>query len=536
MINFVVKRNVSIMSKSKKIKTKSVLNKITRLEFCATHFNAEQFPSDMFYVGLANRILPTIHKVFSAQPGFTTEISKRMSIVLTCYVEDLVAGSGVWAAFTSLYKKKYGNSFPFYNLREHPSLFSYDDELPSFHAVLFLLWYIANGVNPETVLNPNAPALRMLAMALMPDLVKAYDDAPDTPARPMLMPEKEIGIPLFYQIRNLCTWLCDRCYLTRINNSEKVMKEFEDFIRRVFQSIGCDDKKSEVYALESFVPMNALIGPLAIPAYEWLSEIVNLYHEPEEERYIPILESLKSLPYKYYKYESVGEHKLILKDVNGEELTLSASTMPGGKFPPEVIPGRSALLSLVLVDGVWLMNGLGLQGLPEEIYDECRRTHRENDKRCKEEYKYLMKAFSRKRIGVCGSYEEYMNLAYGDNAPKSTGDPKLISGIRDAGNLLYFLNTDGTVSMLPGWATCVKIKDNPYYDEDEGVHEALALIFDHSLSTPEMRDYIIKNKLIPDAALTSVISEAVGRKLFQRNIRFFNDYSNRDSMPHVAEM
>ena len=49
------------MSRSKKTKIKIVPNnKISRLEFCATHFNAEQFPSDMFYVGLANRIYPTI--------------------------------------------------------------------------------------------------------------------------------------------------------------------------------------------------------------------------------------------------------------------------------------------------------------------------------------------------------------------------------------------------------------------------------------------------------------------------------------------
>lgn len=525
------------MSKSKKIKTNiASYNKITRLEFCATHFNAEQFPSDMFYVGVANRIYPVIQKVFSAQPRFTTEVSKRMAIILTCYVEDLVAGSGVWIAFTSLYKKKYRNSFPFYNIREQSSIFPYNDEFPSFHAVLFLLWYVANGVNPETVLNPNNPQLRMLAMTLMPDLVKAYDDAPDTPGRPMLMPEKEIGIPLFYQIRNLCAWLCDRCYLTRINDKKKATQDFEGFIRNVFRSVGSKDKGAEEYALESFLPMNALIGPLAIPAYEWLSEILKLYPEAEEEIYIPILEQLKSRPYEYYKYLTVGESELVLEDANGEKLTLSASTMPGERFAPEVAPGKSALMSLVFLDGVWLMNGLGLQGLPSEIYEECRKTHCKKDKQRKEAYKYLLKAFRKQRIGVCGSYEEYLNLAYGDNAPDANGDPKLLADIRDAGNLLYFLNTDGTVSILPGWASCVKIKDNPYYDEEDASHDGLALIFDHSLSTPEMREYIIKNKLIPDAALRSVISVEAGRKLFQKNIRFFNDYSDRDTMPFVAEV
>lgn len=95
------------MSKSKKVKTKiAPHNKISRLEFCATHFDGEQFPSYMFYVGVANKIYPTIQKVFSAQPDFTNDVSRRMAIILACYVEDLVAGSGVWAAFTSYCTRK----------------------------------------------------------------------------------------------------------------------------------------------------------------------------------------------------------------------------------------------------------------------------------------------------------------------------------------------------------------------------------------------------------------------------------------------
>lgn len=524
------------MSKSKKINPANTPYKITRLEFCATHFNAAQFPSDMFYVGVANRLYPVIHKVFGAQPGFTPAVSRHMAITLACYVEDLVAGSGVWAAFVSLYKKKYGNSFPFYNIREQTSLFPYDDEMPSFHAVLFLLWYVANEVNPESILNPDNPALRMLAMTLMPDLIKAYDDAPDTPARPILMSEEELGIPLFYQIRNLCSWLCNSCYLTRINDINKTITDFERFMDELLHSVENDDEGAKAYAIDSFVPMNALIGPLAIPAYEWLAEIVDLYHEPEEEKYIPILKALKSRPYGYYRYKTVGESELILEDLNGEKLTLSAATMPGERFTPEVVPGKTALLSLVFVDGVWMMNGLGLQTLPEKIFDECRKSHCKKARERQDAYKYHLKAFHNRRIGVCGSYEEYMKMAFGDNPPKANGDSKLFDDIRNAGNLVYFLNTDGTVSVLPGYATCVKIKDNPYYDKEGASHDGLAIILNHSLSTAEMREYIIKNNLIPDAALSSVISPETGRKMFQKNIRFLNDYAGRDSMPFLREI
>lgn len=122
----------------------------------------------------------------------------------------------------------------------------------------------------------------------------------------------------------------------------------------MFQSVGNKDKGAEKYALESFMPMNALIGPLAIPAYEWLAEIVDLYHEPEEEGYVAILSEVKSRPYEYYRYVTVGESELVLEDVGGRKLTLSASTIPGEKFDSEVAPGKSALMSLVF----WMACGL----------------------------------------------------------------------------------------------------------------------------------------------------------------------------------
>lgn len=524
------------MSKPKKIKPMAASQRITRNEFCATHFNAAQFNSDMFYVGLANKVFPIVRNTFSAQPGFDNDVSKRMSVVLACYVEDLVSGSGVWAAFTSLYRKKYGVSFPFYNIRESTFLFPYDDERPSFHAVLFLLWYVANEVKADTMLNPANPALRMLAMALMPELAKAYDEAPESPARPMLQPEDESCVPLFYQIRNLCEWLCDRCYLTRINNRKRVAEDFKEFISKTLQALGDENEDALDYALESFVPMNALIGPLAVPAYEWLAEIVDLYHEPEEECYISVLAGMKSRPYEYYRYESVGTQELVLTDSDGNKLTLSASTMPGERFASGIAPGKSALMSLVLLDGVWVMNGIGLQGLPPEIYEECRDAHKKKDKERKDVYRYLMKRFGKQRMGVCGSYEEYIKLAYGDDAAGVHSDPVLVENIRTAGNLLYFLNTDGTVTMLPGWAGCVKIKDNPYYNEEDASRDGISLILNHSLSTPEMRQYIISKKLIPDAALSSVISPEAGRKMFQKNISFLNDYSGRDTMPFLMEV
>lgn len=128
-----------------------------------------------------------------------------------------------------------------------------------------------------------------------------------------------------------------------------------------------EDKERLGYCIGSFVPMNVRIGPLGIPAYEWLAEIVRIAPEPDEEEYIRILDEMKSLPYDIYRYVSVGEDELVLEDADGKKYTLTAASFPDKKIIPEIKPGKSAMLSIVYFDGVWVMNGVGINGMPGEL-------------------------------------------------------------------------------------------------------------------------------------------------------------------------
>lgn len=525
------------MSNSKKIKNIGSKLKISRYDFSATNYNNEQLPTDKYYVEVANNILPLVSNVLKTDCG--AETCRRIAIALACYVEDLVSGTGVWTAFTSLCQKKYKKKLPFYKVGSAGNMFPYNDEMPSFHAVLFLIWYVANDTKPGVFLNPNNPGLRMLAMVLTPTLQTAYDVAPETPGRPMLLPEEEAGIPLFFQIRNLCSWLFNNCYLTRVpdKDKKKLAEAFEVFTSHAFDPThSMDTEFLNKYAAASFMTMNTPIGPLAIPAYEWLAEIIRLDHEPEEEVYLPLLEGLKSRPYEVYRYETVSDDELVFKDIKGKKLKVSAETMPDGKIPAGVAEGRTGVMSLVLFGDSWVINGVAFQGLKAEVYDTCRKKRLREAKEEKELYRKLLARFGNERIGVCGSYKEYLKLAYGDNAPSKPGDPSLLENLNEAENLLYFLNSDGTVSLLPDQAPYVKVGDNPYYDREEAVQKGVALILNPAMSTPEMRDYIIRKKLIPDAALSSIISEKTGRQLFQRNIRFLNSYTSRNAIPRLMDI
>lgn len=521
------------MSKSKNVKPKAFPRKnvITYQDICATHFAKEQLSSDVFYLKLANKIYPDIHKFITTNTHFDPKVSKRLAIVLTCYIEDLVSGSGVWEAFSSLYKKKYKKKLPFHDLEDVADLAQYDAEYPSIHAVTFLIWYVFNDLEPGMFINPTNPGIFRLALGLLPNLIIGYNEAPDTPGRPVLTFPL---MPPFFMIRELCAWLTNQCYLTRINDKEKDIKGFEDFAKQLLHTDF--DKEKMDYCVNSFVPLNALIGPLGIPAYEWLAEMVRIAPEPGEEKFIPILDAMKSLPYSIYKYVSVSESELVIEDVDGKKYTLTASTLPDNKFDPEIKPGMAAFLSLVYFDGAWVINGVGVNGMPGEAFDEHRERHRKNEEQRKMSYKYLLKALQKNRIGVCSSYDEYMKLANGDYSPEDRSDPEMTAIMRNADNLVYFLNSDGIVSMLPDWAECIKIKGNQYYDKETAMQKGLALIMDRTLATSEMRQYLIDNNLIPDAALNSLFSAEEGRRLFQENIRFINDYANRDSMTFLANV
>lgn len=521
-------------NKPKKNRRGTLMNAITREDFSATHFMGIPLPSDFFYVRIANKLYSSIKKELDDYKDLAPDTSKRLAITLVCYVEDLVAGTGVWSAFSSIHQRKYGRKLPFYSVRG--GLLPYEEDRPTLQAVKFLIWYeLCNG-KPGTIPNPENPGIEMMAMLLMPDLINAYEEAPETPARPELRPEEKAAVPLFFQIRQMCQWLCDGCYLTRIYDIGKVTGEFDKFVGKLLSAVGPDDEEAGVYATEAFVPLNARIGPLAIPAYEWLAEIIDLCHEPGEEQFIPILKALKSLPYQTYRYESVDKDEAVLENVYGEKFTLSAATMPGEKLPSNVKAGDSAVMSIVRLGGKWSMNGLSLDALPPQMFEEVRKKVLAKKKMQKENYNRLYKAFGRQRIGVCASYDEYVKIAFGGKVPEVCTDVEIPEDIRDADNLLYFLEDNGMVNMLPDWGDCVKTDDNPYYDPQEAAEEGRMLILDHRMTSSEMRDCLIKKKLLPDAALNSMVSPEAGKRLFQRNMRFLNDFCDRDTMPFATNI
>lgn len=90
----------------------------------------------------------------------------------------------------------------------------------------------------------------------------------------------------------------------------------------------------------------------------------------------------------------------------------------------------------------------------------------------------------------------------------------------EATNILVFVEDSGALSIIPNGACVVKSKDNPLYSQEKASEEAVNLLFCTGASSSNISRYLIKNGLLPDAHLNSLISPERGRQLLQENMDF----------------
>ena len=171
---------------------------------------------------------------------------------------------------------------------------------------------------------------------------------------------------------------------------------------------------------------------------------------------------------------------------------------------------------------------MALQTLPPDFYNQSKETSdriREEESR---KYGDLMKKLDNKPLGAAADFDELRSVL--ELPEKDAAD--IPSDILNGKDILFFVNPDSDISLLANYADSVKFPGNKFYNKQTAATDGLALVFDPDLTSKEMRDYILSNDLIPDAALRSAVSPEEGHRLFQDNLPFFADYALRDSYAH----
>lgn len=501
---------------------------ITRMDFASFHYHNEPYDSDAYYVKLANSFYKIIRRTTGENDNIPSSLCKRAALVLAAHVEDFVADNKIWSSFISLYRKKYGRECPFYITDEDPTWDQ--EELPSLSSIRFLLWYVLNDANPDTLVNPSNEGILLMATEIGLEIMKNLDKAPETPMRPQILPESECGVPVLFQIRNLCQWLIQSCYLTRVWDIDELYEDCAEMLDNLLSNGGDLPEEALSYGIFSYLSYNIKIGPIAITPYEWLSEIIGICPEPEEKKYVRILREFESLPYGFYYFEKVNKKSAAIRTLKGEEMSLSAYSMSGEVMPPTLKNGMTMVASLIRYNGKWMINGQSLLGLPAKLYEEAKKESEKRETQNRMQYDFNLSHLG-SRIGVVGSYEEYLShFPEIKNVPKHIDDNVDMEDITSAENLIYFINDNGAVSLVPDLAAGLKIKGNKFYDKKKASQAGFVLVMNEDMMDEEGRNYLIDHKLVPDAAMKSIVSPKEGHRLFQENMKFLVDYKNRNTL------
>lgn len=519
------------MSKKKsKIQGHNFRSPITRLEFAQTHYFNEQYDTDFFYVGIANDILKLLNNRLKDQEIPTYATRKRTAITIAAHLEDLISGSHIWDAFLSLYQKMYNRPFPFYDVTEDPT---YQLKgIPSMSSLRFLLWYEFNNAEPDIFLNPKNPFIELFASEIGMIITSKEEEIPESYFRPCIRSEKESDLPAIYQIRHLCQWLTSNCYLTRAHDYRSLFEDAQEMFNPIFDSMNQKDPEKLLYSISTYIPFNTKIGPLALYPYEWLAEIIALEPLPSEKKYIKILREFKSQPVDFYQLKKVNKKSALLETVSGHEINLSAETFKDGIIPDFYTAQSTMETSLIYYDKAWGINGIAICPLPAELFGKIKQAYTYNQQYQQSNYDYYFKKLG-KRIGVAKDYQSLVRLipelenASTPHQHELNIDP---SYLKDAKYILYFLNNDGNLTLIPDLGVALKIDDNPYYDPKLARSRGIMLLLNTELADQEFRNYIVEHNLIPEAAINSTESSEAGLRILQENIGFISRLPMRDTL------
>ncbi|WP_304638376.1 DUF3843 family protein [uncultured Muribaculum sp.] len=502
---------------------------VTRLEFSNTHYMALQLPTDMFYVSVANRLIPVIKKSLREDARVTDTVAKQVALRLTCYLEDLVAGTGVWAAFVRLCKQKYGYALPFYKEESEECLACEPTEA----GISFLLWSDLNLLNPQTVLVPLTQRIIDLAGELYPILISAYENAHETEMMAKIHPDQPM--PVVYQVRNLCYWLLSGSYLTGLHDPLRIMDMAGHFFSTAMASKGgaAPDFNKIRYAVDSYIPFNVKIGPLGLLPQEWLAAMMECRGCEDDAKFADAVKELRSIPYSFYLIKEISPEKAVVENFDGKELTLSPLTMPEGVFPSYMKVDTVSYASIIYFEKSWIINGVAVNTLEREVFENARKEWKGITEDAGKQFEEQLKKNNGSRIGVCSSIDEYQKIFGIGDDQLTDAQKKMKSELQNCKNILYFINSGLHVEILPDLGDCISIPGNELYSS-KGAKE-LIMVFDKTLASEEFREYIVENKLIPAARLKTSNSQIDGHALLQDNLPFFIDNIKEGNIDFVVD-
>lgn len=468
--------------------------------------------SDAYYAKMAGRMAGMIRDMIGNAVEATEDDIVDVAVELAAYLEDKINGINLWNAFIALYREKFGRVYPFYDVREDELL---DDE-PNLPDVRFILWRAFDRISSASLLNPLTQPISTLAGIIHDFLMDEFESAPESPEFVEAIYTADKYDDVIY-LRSMCSWLAARSYLTAVYDMEYCFEKIFD----IYKSIVGDNINEMMlaYGIEAYFAFNAEIGPLALTAPAWLGKMMELSGNEAVRKLAPGISAIRTKTMLPYDIKAVGQDGFKVESLAGDIMEMTFDPLPENVWS-DVRVGHQIITTLFEYNGKWKVNGMSSITPKKMDFSPAKADYAKRLDSQKNSYDWNISKNNGSRIGVAADMKE-LKARFGlDKVKNPKIDESVSDDLDNAKEILYFINDDGSMSILPDCAPCVAIPDNPYYNVSEATARGAMILCGHE-SSKEMRQYIMDNGLMPDARLASPsIPDSEAKTWFAENAPF----------------
>lgn len=465
--------------------------------------------TDAFYVKYARKIRDVIKRA-DVERKLSADDITEIALTLTYYFEDVVSGLGSWRAFIMEHKRMYGAYLPFYELDEDRY---YIDEVNE-EDVRFLIWMTFQKKNSQVIVNPENSYLLKISHEVFEQLDHDFEQAPINTELLEAMKNPALYSD-FYNLKTLMVQVCCMSYLFYYFTAQ----HRGDVIRQVEAVVGEGQPLSVVeYFTESILGVHEKTGPLSLKPQVWVSRMLEIWDMNEEANALKQMVSCEIQPYSILE---TGDEKLRLEDCEGQSYEVAIQDMR--QLSSGMLRNKKVMLgSLVQYQGKWYPNGGVTWMESEQRFLKYKEQKLQRKQQNRQMYEQVL------AVNADSPYLFFQDYEALKAWVEQNLQDDVLDGIlenheaehKPEKDILVFVSPEAGILVLPGGACCVRHERNPYYDAAKAPQEALRVLFDPSYSAPEMVRSLVKDRLLPDAALFSEGGMERGRKLLEDNLDF----------------
>lgn len=482
------------------------MRKITLLDWKCERLHAMNYPTDAYYVKLANKLLEYI--CFSSLGKDLDEFEQsRLAKTIALYFEDVISGVGLWRAFVDKHKELYGKYLPFFKIDEEEY---YLDEINR-EDVQFLIWMCRMHFREETFFNPENWGIEELVSSLYAILDAEFEEAPINSG----LKEHLFDPPIFDDlmlVKDWCIWMLDRSYLTIQDQSVcNYLERLEEELKSVY---GSENDRTVTYIAYSIASISMKVGPLALTAPEWLSQLLKVQGMDMESR---LVADLEGMPINLYLLKEFDNENIYLEGLD-EKMYKTCRNSFSGLSEEALQLGKGVIAPLVRYNQAWHVVGGASWGNFAEEFKEIRKDTKDKKASAQLLFDKILAANSGSPLLYFKDYEELMDWL-GKHIGFSS-DFKPSTELKSGENLIVWTDPASDLKIVSGVAICIKDERNPYYNSQKAGEEALNILADSQQVPSEMLHYLLEHHMLPDARINSTKGTEYGTKLIQENLDF----------------